>query len=159
MSNSIPLRSRTRGNRKRDFGLVASQFNAKYVEGLVNHCSDELRALSPRCTIALHHVPGAFEIPIVVRELAAGEKKDAIIALGVIFQGHTAHAENLGRVVTDALQRVALEYGVPVIHAVLSLKNTEQARERCLEGRINRGAEAARAAVEIADVISELRAK
>jgi 6,7-dimethyl-8-ribityllumazine synthase len=91
--------------------------------------------------------------------LAARKKADAIIALGVILEGHTAHAENLGRVVTDALQRVALEYGVPVIHAVLSLKNAEQARERCLEGRINRGTEAARAAVEIADVISELRAK
>jgi 6,7-dimethyl-8-ribityllumazine synthase len=159
MSNSIPPPPRTRGHAKRDFGLVASQFNAKYVEGLVNHCSDELRALSPRCKIALHHVPGAFEIPIVVRELAAGKKADAIIALGVILEGHTVHAENLGRVVTDALQRVALEYGVPVIHAVLSLRNTEQARERCLEGRINRGTEAARAAVEIADVISELRAK
>jgi len=159
MSNSIPSPPRTRGYGKRDFGLVASHFNAKYVEGLVNHCSDELRALSPRCTIALHHVPGAFEIPIVVRELAAGKKKDAIIALGVILEGHTAHAENLGRVVTDALQQVALEYGVPVIHAVLSLKNAEQARERCLEGRINRGIEAARAAVAIADVISELRAK
>ncbi|MEP6708747.1 MAG: 6,7-dimethyl-8-ribityllumazine synthase [Verrucomicrobiota bacterium] len=159
MSNSISPPPRTRGHAKRDFGLVASQFNAKYVEGLVNHCSDELRALSPRCTIALHYVPGAFEIPIVVRELAAGKKADAIIALGVILEGHTAHAENLGRVVTDALQRVALEYGVPVIHAVLSLKNAEQARERCLEGRINRGTEAARAAVEIADVISELRAK
>jgi len=159
MSNSISPSPRTRGNRKRNFGLVASQFNAKYVEGLINHCSDELRALSPRCTIALHHVPGAFEIPIVVRELAAGRKKDAIIALGVILEGHTPHAENLGRVVTDALQRVALECGVPVIHAVLSLKNTEQARERCLEGRINRGTEAARAAVKIADVISELRTK
>ena len=159
MSNSISPSPRTRGNRKRNFGLVASQFNAKYVEGLINHCSDELRALSPRCTIALHHVPGAFEIPIVVRELAAGKKKDAIIALGVILDGHTPHAENLGRVVTDALQRVALECGVPVIHAVLSLKNTEQARERCLEGRINRGTEAARAAVKIADVISELRTK
>jgi 6,7-dimethyl-8-ribityllumazine synthase len=159
MSNSISLPPRTRGHAKRDFGLVASQFNAKYVEGLVNHCSDELRALSPRCTIALHQVPGAFEIPIVVRELAARKKADAIIALGVILEGHTAHAENLGRVVTDALQRVALEYGVPVIHAVLSLNSAEQARERCLEGRINRGTEAARAAVEIADVISELRAK
>jgi len=159
MSNSIPSPPRTRGYGKRDFGLVASHFNAKYVEGLVNHCSDELRALSPRCTIALYHVPGAFEIPIVVRELAAGKKADAIIALGVILEGHTAHAENLGRVVTDALQQVALEYGVPVIHAVLSLKNAEQARERCLEGRINRGIEAARAAVAIADVISELRAK
>jgi 6,7-dimethyl-8-ribityllumazine synthase len=158
MSNSISPRPRTRGHGKRDFGLVASQFNAKYVEGLVNHCSDELRALSPRCTIALHQVPGAFEIPIV-RELAARKKADAIIALGVILEGHTAHAENLGRVVTDALQRVALEYGVPVIHAVLSLKNMEQARERCLEGRINRGTEAARSAVAIADVISELRAK
>jgi 6,7-dimethyl-8-ribityllumazine synthase len=59
--------------------------------------------------------------------------------------------------VTDALQRIALDYGVPVINVVLSFHNDDQARERCLENRINRGTEAARAAVEIASVMSELR--
>ena len=82
---------------------------------------------------------------------------DAIIALGVILEGETAHAQHLGQVVTRALQQVALEHGVPVIHAVLSLKNEEQARERCLEDEINRGTEAARAALEITNLLAELR--
>jgi len=139
---------------------VVSRFNSFITERLFQSAYDGLvRSGAKRKDIHLVRVPGAFEIPIVVRELAARKKADAIIALGVILEGHTAHAENLGRVVTDALQRVALEYGVPVIHAVLSLNSAEQARERCLEGRINRGTEAARAAVAIADVISELRAK
>src|SRR5437762_798886 len=132
---------------KHGFVLIASQFNPKYVQGLVNHCTDELRHLSPASNVALHLVPGAFEIPIVAREVALKKKADAIIALGVILQGETAHAQHLGQVVTSALQQVALEHGVPVIHAVLSLKNEEQARARCLEDKINRGTEAARTAV------------
>ena len=85
------------------------------------------------------------------------KKADAIIAFGVILQGETAHAQHLGQVVTSALQQVALEHGVPVIHAVLSLKNEEQARERCLGDKINRGTEAARAALEITNLLAELR--
>jgi 6,7-dimethyl-8-ribityllumazine synthase len=102
-------------------------------------------------------VPGAFEIPIVVREVALKKSADAIVALGVILEGETAHAQHLAASVTNALQQIALEYGVPVIHAVLSLKTEEQARERCLEDRINRGTEAARAAFEISGLIGELR--
>ena len=107
--------------------------------------------------IALHHVPGAFEIPVVVRELALQDKVDAIIAMGVIIRGKTAHAEHIGRAVTDALQRLAIAHGIPIIHAVLSVDDEEQARERCLGSRINRGTEAARTAVEIAGVMAELR--
>ena len=102
-------------------------------------------------------MPGAFEIPIVVREVALKKASDAIIALGVIIEGDTDHARLLGEVVTRALQQIALEQGVPVIHAVQSLKNEEQARERCLEKRINRGTEAARAAFEMANLVAELR--
>ena len=75
------------------------------------------------------------------------------------MQGETNHAKNLSRSVTDALQRIAVDYGVPVINVVLSFDNEAQARERCLENKINRGTEAARAAVEIANVMSELRRK
>jgi 6,7-dimethyl-8-ribityllumazine synthase len=89
--------------------------------------------------------------------LARKKKNDAIIACGVIIRGETNHAENLSRSVTDALQRIAVDYGVPVINVVLSFDNEGQARERCLENRINRGTEAARAAVEIASVMSKLR--
>ena len=157
MAKSAPSRPRI-AKTKRTFHIVASRFNAQYVDGLVDHVSEELRGLAPDATISLHRVPGSFEIPVVVCELASREKADAIIACGVILQGETNHAQNLSRSVTDALQRIAVEHGVPVINVVLSFHNENQARARCLENKINRGTEAARAAVEIANVMSEVRA-
>ena len=138
---------------------MASQFNPQYVQGLVDHAAKHLHELAPGAAISIHRVPGSFEIPVVVHELARKKKKHAIIACGVIMRGETSHAKNLSRSVTDALQRIAVDYGVPVINVVLSFDNEDQARERCLENRINRGTEAARAAVEIARVMSELRRK
>jgi 6,7-dimethyl-8-ribityllumazine synthase len=159
MSNVISPRPRALGLVKRIFPIVASQFNQVYVQGLVDHFTAELRTIAPTATLTLHQVPGAFEIPVVVRELASQKRGDAIIAVGVILKGETNHAENLSRSVTDALQRVAVTHGVPVINAVLSFDNETHARERCLEDEINRGTEAARAAVEIANVMSKLRNK
>jgi 6,7-dimethyl-8-ribityllumazine synthase len=156
MAKSAPSRPRI-AKTKRTFEIVVSRFNAVYVGGLVDHATQELRALAPKATISLHRVPGSFEIPVVVRELATQNKADAIIACGVILQGETNHAQNLSRSVTDALQRIAIEHGVPVINVVLSFDNEDQARARCLENKINRGTEAARAAVEIANLMSELR--
>ncbi|HEV2096775.1 MAG TPA: 6,7-dimethyl-8-ribityllumazine synthase [Chthoniobacterales bacterium] len=144
---------------QRTFAIVASRFNESYVQGMIEHATDEFRALAPEAIITLHRVPGAFEIPIVVRELALQKKADAILALGVILKGQTDHAEHLARAVTDALQRIALEHGVPVTNAVLSLENEEQARERCLGAEINRGTEAARAAHGIVSTLAELRAR
>jgi 6,7-dimethyl-8-ribityllumazine synthase len=129
------------------------------VQALVDHAAKELHELASGGAISIHRVPGSFEIPVVVRELARKKKADAIIACGVIMRGETSHAKNLSRSVTDALQQIAVDYGVPVINVVLSFDNEDQARERCLENRINRGTEAARAAVEIARVMSELRRK
>ena len=158
MSTAVPPRPRL-GVSKRRFTIVASQFNARYVQGLVNHATEELRELVSGAVLTLHQVPGAFEIPIVVREIARQERADAILAIGVIIRGSTAHAEHLSTSVTNALQQIALEFGVPVINAVLSLENEDQARERCLEKTINRGIEAARAAVQIANLMAELRGK
>ena len=156
MSTNAPRRPRV-DKGKRTIQIVASQFNAPYVQGLVDHATRELHQLAPDAAISIHRVPGSFEVPVVVRELARKKKAEAIIACGVIMQGQTNHAKNLSRSVTDALQRIAIDYGVPVINVVLSFDNEDQARERCLEHRINRGTEAARAAVEIASVMSELR--
>jgi 6,7-dimethyl-8-ribityllumazine synthase len=158
MSKAAPRRPQA-DNTKRAFHIVASRFNAQYVDALVDHTREELRAAAPEATISLHRVPGAFEIPVVVRELASRASADAIIACGVILQGETNHAHNLSRAVTDALQHIAVEHGVPVINAVLSFDNEAQARARCLENKINRGTEAARAAVEIANVLAHLRNK
>ena len=156
MSTAIPPKPRLVSG-KRHFAIVASQFNAEYVQGLVSHATAELRRLLPAVKINLLQVPGAFEIPIVVREVASQKKADAIIALGVILQGETDHATNLSRSVTDALQRIALDHGIPVLNGVLCMNNEVQARERCLGDEINRGTEAARAAIEIASVMGDLR--
>jgi 6,7-dimethyl-8-ribityllumazine synthase len=142
---------------KRTFAIVASQFNASYVQGLVDHAAAVLQ--TPMAKVALHRVPGAFEIPVVVRELARQKKADVILAVGVILKGKTNHAENLSRSVTDALQRIALDYGVPVINCVHTFARELDARERCFEDKINRGTEAARAAIEIANVMSDLRTR
>ena len=158
MSFAVPPRPRLLAS-KRNYTIVASKFNANYVQGLVNHTTEELRTLVPGAVLTLHQVPGAFEIPIVVREVALRKTADAIIAIGVILKGNTSHAEHLSHSVTNALQQIALETGVPVINAVLGLENEEQARERCLETKINRGIEAARAAVEISSVLADLRPK
>jgi len=156
MSTNATRRPRVKKG-KRIFQIVASQFNAPYVQGLVDHTTKELHELAPNAAISIHRVPGSFEIPVVARELARKTKADAIIACGVIMQGETNHAKNLSHSVTDALQQIAVNYGVPVINVVLSFDNENQARERCLENRINRGTDAARAAVEIASVMSKLR--
>ena len=158
MSRSTPRRP-ARVKSKGSFHIVASRLNKPYVDGLVAHAKAELRALAPKVAVSLHRVPGAFEIPVIVRELAARNAADAIIACGVILKGETDHAQNLSRSVTDALQGIAIEHGVPVINAVLSFKNDTQARERCLGNKINRGSEAARAAMEIAETMSKLRGR
>lgn len=156
MSRLAPPKPRSSG-RKRRFSIVASLFNDEYVRGLINHATEELSSLSPGAAIALHRVPGAFEIPILARELALQKKSDAILALGVILEGETSHAENLAHSVTDALQQIAISYGIPVINAVLSLKTEKQARERCFGRKINRGTEAAQAAVEIVNRLRSVR--
>jgi 6,7-dimethyl-8-ribityllumazine synthase len=81
---------------------------------------------------------------------------DAIVAFGVIIQGATAHAELIGRTVTEALMQISLETRVPVIHEVLLVQNEEQARERCLGDEINRGTEAARVAIRMALALGQL---
>src|SRR5947208_15024967 len=142
---------------KRTFHIVASRYNASYVDGLIDHATNELRQLSPDATIFLHRVPGSVEIPVIVGELASQNKVGAIIACGVILQGETNHAQNLSRSVTDALQRIAVERGVPIINVVLSFDNENQASARCLDNKINGGTEAARALVDVANVFSDLR--
>jgi len=143
------------GGAKQAFAIVASQFNPKYVQGLVDRAAKELQ--TPMATVSLYRVPGAFEIPIVVRELAQQKRTDVIVAIGVVLKGKTNHADNISRSVTDALQRIALDFGVPVINCVHTFSNEIDAQERCLEDKINRGTEAARAAIEIASVMSNLR--
>ncbi len=147
------------GGARRNFVLVASEYNARYVQALVNSTAIELMRLSPGARLSLHQVPGAFEIPMVVQEIAirSDNETHAIIALGVILQGETEHAEHIGRSVTDSLQQIALATRIPVIHEVLTCKDEGQAEVRCLDPELNRGLEAARAAINISNLIAQLR--
>jgi 6,7-dimethyl-8-ribityllumazine synthase len=155
MSTAFPSRPRQVGQR-RTFAIVASQYNSEFVSGLVNHCRKELEAISPQFTVQVHEVPGAFEIPLVVQEVA-GRNVDAIIALGVIIEGETQHANLIASAITNSLQQLSLTHRLPIIHEVLLVKNAEQARVRCLEDEINRGTEAARVAAQMVQTLSQVR--
>jgi 6,7-dimethyl-8-ribityllumazine synthase len=145
-------------SQRRTFALVASEYNREFVDGLVDHARQELTTISQNFQILQFTVPGAFEIPLLVQEIAARKDIDAIIALGVIIEGETQHAAHIGSAVTTSLQQISLAFRIPVIHEVLLVKNAEQARKRCLEDQINRGTEAARVAVQMVKVLGDVRA-
>jgi len=155
MSTAFPSRPRQIGLR-RTFAIVASQYNGEYVGGLVYHARRELEAISPTFSILNYEVPGAFEIPLLVQEVAT-RGVDAIIALGVIIEGETQHAALIAGAITNSLQQLSLTHKLPIIHEVLLVKNAEQARIRCLEDEINRGTEAARVAAQMVHALHTLR--
>jgi len=156
MSNIMQTRPRQMMQR-RTFAIVASQYNPEYVKGLVTHATNELTAISPGATVVVHEVPGAFEIPLIVQELASRGGVEAIIALGVIIRGETGHADLIGEAITHSLLDLGLRYRTPVIHEVLLVSNEEQARKRCLEDDLNRGTEAARIAVKMAQSVADFK--
>lgn len=156
MSKTSFIRPRTGTKASLSFAIVASQLNNTYVQPLVDSATSEINELEPGAHVSLVRVPGSFEIPLAVKLVAMQRKFDAILALGVILQGETAHAELVARSVTSALMDLTLEFRVPVIHEVLFLLNEEQAKARCLGEKLNRGTEAARAAVATARTAKEL---
>lgn len=141
------------------FAIVASTYNRRYVDAMVRAAQAELVRSRPTC-LEVIRVPGAFEIPVVAARLAKGTGPawDAILCLGVILRGQTTHAEHIGNGVTQALIRLQIETGVPMIHEVLLLESEEQARARCLSRDHNRGTEAAQTAIEMARVMRALAA-
>jgi len=138
------------------FAIVASQYNARYVDAMLRAASAELkRAGASRVQVV--RVPGAYEIPVVATRLVRQTPAPAaIICLGVILRGQTVHAAHIGDAVSRALMEIQLRNEVPVIHEVLLLENEEQARVRCLGRKHNRGAEAAQTALAMAQVMAAL---
>ena len=143
------------------FALVASRYNARYVDALLRAARVELRRADVS-RIQIVRVPGAYEIPIVAERLARVAHLDshaplsAIICLGVILRGETVHAAHIGEAVSRALMEIQLTHEIPVIHEVLLLENEGQARVRCLNPKHNRGTEAAQAALAMARVMAGL---
>ncbi len=133
--------------------IVASRYNARYVNSMLRAAKAELAKAKVAAEVV--RVPGAFEMPAVASALAGRLTNpiDAILCLGVILRGETTHAENIAQAVTGALAQLQVEHSLPVIHEVLLLENVQQARERCLDARHNRGIEAARTAIEMTRVM------
>ncbi|MBK1834072.1 6,7-dimethyl-8-ribityllumazine synthase [Roseibacillus ishigakijimensis] len=157
MSFSVPPKPRIMSGGRNKIAIVASQFNEEYVEGLVESCLAELGELIPNARVDLIRVPGAFEIPLACKLVLENEECEAIVCLGVIIEGATAHADLVAESVTDSLLNLSVAYGKPVIHEVLLVKTHEQAKERCLEDNdLNRGRDAARAAAGMIEVCKEL---
>ena len=156
MPKAFPLRPRTASETSRSYAIVASQFNDSYVQPLVDNACREFAELEPGAAVEVFRTPGSFEIPIFVQAAAELKRFQAILALGVVFQGETAHAALIAESVTKALLEISLKNHIPVIHEVLFLKNEEQAKERCLGKEHNRGIEAARAAVQAARNLLEI---
>jgi 6,7-dimethyl-8-ribityllumazine synthase len=139
------------------FAIVASQYNAQFTQPLVDNAYRELNILEPGATVSLVSAPGTFEIPLMVHSVAELDRYHAIIALGLVIQGETAHAALIAQSVTNSLLEISLAHRVPVIHGILLVENEAQARVRCIDQEFNRGVEAARAAVSAARTLRDIK--
>lgn len=137
------------------FAIVASRYNAEYVDAMLHAARGEL--LRAGAHVRIVRVPGAFEIPAVVAKLAQRGRYAAILCLGVIFQGQTSHAQHIGWGVTHALAQIQVLHRIPVIHGVFLFDKVKHAKVRCLGTKHNRGTEAAQTAMEMARVMSAIR--
>ena len=139
---------------RRAVGIVVSRFNGSVTSRLLARCLEELELAGVRReAITIMVVPGAFELPVAATALAKTRRFACIVALGCVIRGDTPHFDYVASEAASGLQLAALETGVPVAFGVLTLERVEQA-----DDRIEKGAEAVRSALEMADVFSHLRA-
>jgi 6,7-dimethyl-8-ribityllumazine synthase len=132
--------------------IVAAQYNPELVDVLLD-CTVSILSKNKVKVIDAVRVPGSYEIPLIVSKLARSKKYHAIIALGIVFQGKTSHADHITFACTIHLQQISIETGIPVIHQILTPKNLKDAKDRIQI----RGVEAANSAIQMAQIISELR--
>ena len=139
------------------FAILASRFNDFIVDRLVGGAVDYLvRHGADREDITIIRIPGAFEMPVVCKKLAASGKYDGIVALGAVIRGGTPHFDFVASEATKGLAHVSLESGVPVGFGLLTTDNIEQAIERAGTKAGNKGVEAASAVLETVRVLRQL---
>jgi 6,7-dimethyl-8-ribityllumazine synthase len=140
------------------FALVVSRFNSFITDRLLAGAVDALEAAgADEENILAVHVPGSFEIPLTAKKLAEGGKVDAVIAIGCILRGETAHFDYVAGEVARGVQLAQLDTGVPVIFCVLTCDTLEQAIDRAGLKSGNKGYDAGVAAVEMANLSKLLR--
>jgi 6,7-dimethyl-8-ribityllumazine synthase len=138
-------------------GIVCARFNGEITEELLTAATKALVAHGVADdAIATYRVPGAFELPVAAQRLAHSGRYDAVIALGAVIRGETAHFELVAQNAAAGIARVALDSGVPVIFGVLATDTPEQARDRTGGAHGNSGEAAALAAIEMASVLGEM---
>ena len=135
-------------------GIVAARFNEFIVSKLIGGAEDALKRHGVREEdIELAWVPGAFEIPLIAQKMANSKKYDAVICLGAVIKGATSHYDYVCAEVSKGVASVGLETGVPVIFGVLTCDNIEQAIERAGTKAGNKGSDAAKTAIEMANLV------
>ena len=140
------------------FGIVVSRFNEFITTRLLAGATDALRRHGvAEADIDVAWVPGSFEIPLVAQRMAASGRYDAVICLGAVIRGATAHFDYVAGGAATGVARAALDTGVPVIFGILTTDTIEQAMERAGTKAGNKGAEAAMAAIEMANLLREFQ--
>lgn len=139
------------------FAIVASRFNEFIVASLIRGAVDVLeRHGAKRDQVELVRVPGAFELPLVIRKLLEQRRFDAIVALGAVIRGETPHFQYVAGECVRGIAQLTLEFGVPIAFGVLTTDTIEQAMERAGTKSDNKGAEAAVTAIEMANLLRHL---
>lgn len=139
------------------FGIVMSRFNSTVTDRLLEGALEALtRASVDESDIEVVRVPGAFEIPIAAKRLAASGRVSAVVCLGAIIKGGTPHWDYLSRAATEGILRASLDADIPMTNALLTVETLEQATERAGKGSANKGYDAAMAAIEMADLVRKI---
>lgn len=139
------------------FTIISGRFNSTIVDGLVSGAVDTLsRHGVPDANITIVKVPGAYELPLAAKKVAACGDCDAIIALGAVIRGGTPHFDYVAGECSSGLARVALDHGLPVAFGVLTTDTIEQAVERSGTKAGNKGVDAAMTALEMVSLLRNL---
>ncbi|MFA5117076.1 MAG: 6,7-dimethyl-8-ribityllumazine synthase [Candidatus Omnitrophota bacterium] len=140
------------------FGIIVSRFNEFITKELLSGCMDELlRHGAQDADLSVIWVPGAFEIPVTASRLAKQKGFDALVCLGTVIRGSTPHFEYIASECAKGIAKISMDNGLPVTFGVITADTIEQAIERAGTKEGNKGRDAALNAIEMVNVLSQLK--